>query len=119
MQNSLLKLTALAGVIGIGFLVVLQTQRGLSRPAEEPAEEPTEEMMEEPTEEVMEEPGTLLETASANSDFSVLVMLIGAAGLEDTISGDGLYTVFAPTEDAINSAFDEFGMSAVFVSADS
>lgn len=32
MQNSVLKLTALAGVVGIGFLVVLQAQRGLSVP---------------------------------------------------------------------------------------
>jgi len=31
MQNSTWKLAALAGVVGIGFLVVLQTQRGLSR----------------------------------------------------------------------------------------
>ncbi len=31
MQNSIWKLTALAGVAGIGFLVVLQTQRGMTR----------------------------------------------------------------------------------------
>lgn len=30
MQNSVLKLTALAGVVGIGFLAVLQAQRGLN-----------------------------------------------------------------------------------------
>ncbi|MCC7419202.1 MAG: DUF11 domain-containing protein [Planctomycetaceae bacterium] len=32
MQNSLWKLTALAGVVGIGFLAVLQAQRGLNNP---------------------------------------------------------------------------------------
>lgn len=31
MQNSIWKLTALAGVVGLGFLVVLQAQRGLTR----------------------------------------------------------------------------------------
>lgn len=35
MQNSIWKITALAGVIGIGFLVVLQAQRGISRPGED------------------------------------------------------------------------------------
>lgn len=30
MQNAILKITALAGVVGLGFLVVLQAQRGLS-----------------------------------------------------------------------------------------
>ena len=30
MQNSIWKLTALAGVIGIGFLIALQTQNGLN-----------------------------------------------------------------------------------------
>jgi len=32
MQNAIWKITALAGVVGIGFLVMLQAQRGLSRP---------------------------------------------------------------------------------------
>ncbi|GAB4143884.1 MAG: hypothetical protein Tsb009_15260 [Planctomycetaceae bacterium] len=35
MQHSILKLAALAGVVSLGFLVVLQTQFGLSRPIEE------------------------------------------------------------------------------------
>lgn len=34
MQNSLWKLTALAGVVGIGFLAVLQAQRGLNTPTD-------------------------------------------------------------------------------------
>jgi uncharacterized repeat protein (TIGR01451 family) len=38
MQNSLWKLTALAGVVGIGFLAVLQAQRGLNNP--DPAADP-------------------------------------------------------------------------------
>jgi uncharacterized repeat protein (TIGR01451 family) len=36
MQNSVWKLTALVGVVGIGFLVVLQAQRGLSVPGVAP-----------------------------------------------------------------------------------
>lgn len=36
MQNSIWKLTALAGVIGVGFLIVLQAQDGLNRDGTEP-----------------------------------------------------------------------------------
>lgn len=40
MQNSAWKLTALAGVIGLGFLVVAQTQFGLMRPADDTVSQP-------------------------------------------------------------------------------
>lgn len=43
MQNSIWKLTALAGVVGIGFLVVLQAQRGLSQQADRRAEQTADE----------------------------------------------------------------------------
>jgi uncharacterized surface protein with fasciclin (FAS1) repeats len=46
--------------------------------------------------------GTIVEVASANDDFSTLVAAVTAAGLADTLSGDGPFTVFAPT----NAAFD-------------
>lgn len=43
----------------------------------------------------------IIETAIGNSDFSTLVTAIKAAGLVDTLSGTGPFTVFAPT----NAAF--------------
>lgn len=43
---------------------------------------------------------TIIETASGNPDFSTLVTAIKAAGLVDTLSGTGPFTVFAPTNDA-------------------
>lgn len=45
-------------------------------------------------------PGTIVEVASANPDFSTLVAAIGAAGLAETLSGTGPFTVFAPTNGA-------------------
>ena len=42
----------------------------------------------------------IIETASANPDFSTLVTAIKAAGLVDTLSGPGPFTVFAPTNEA-------------------
>jgi uncharacterized surface protein with fasciclin (FAS1) repeats len=48
------------------------------------------------------EAGTIVEVASANDDFSTLVEAITAADLATTLSGDGPFTVFAPT----NAAFE-------------
>jgi uncharacterized surface protein with fasciclin (FAS1) repeats len=44
--------------------------------------------------------GNIVEVASANPDFSTLVAAIKAAGLVETLSGKGPFTVFAPTNDA-------------------
>lgn len=45
----------------------------------------------------------IVETAVDNPDFSTLVTAIKTAGLVDTLSGAGPFTVFAPT----NEAFDK------------
>jgi uncharacterized surface protein with fasciclin (FAS1) repeats len=45
-------------------------------------------------------PGTIVEVASANPDFSTLVAAVSAAGLVETLSGEGPFTVFAPTNEA-------------------
>jgi uncharacterized surface protein with fasciclin (FAS1) repeats len=42
----------------------------------------------------------IVEIASANKDFTTLVTAIKAAGLVETLSGKGPFTVFAPTNDA-------------------
>lgn len=42
----------------------------------------------------------IVELASANPEFSTLVTAIKTAGLVDTLSAPGPYTVFAPTNDA-------------------
>jgi phosphate binding protein len=44
--------------------------------------------------------GTIVEVAAGNPDFSTLVSLVQAAGLVDTLNGEGPFTVFAPTNDA-------------------
>jgi uncharacterized surface protein with fasciclin (FAS1) repeats len=42
----------------------------------------------------------IVEFASENTDFSTLVAAVVAAGLADTLSSDGPFTVFAPTNEA-------------------
>lgn len=44
---------------------------------------------------------TVVEIAAGDPNFSTLVAAVKAAGLADTLSGDGPFTVFAPT----NAAF--------------
>jgi uncharacterized surface protein with fasciclin (FAS1) repeats len=46
-------------------------------------------------------PGDIVDVASSNEDFSTLVAAVSAAGLVETLQGDGPFTVFAPT----NAAF--------------
>jgi uncharacterized surface protein with fasciclin (FAS1) repeats len=45
-------------------------------------------------------PGTIVDVAAASPQFKTLVAAVKAAGLVDTLSGAGPYTVFAPTDAA-------------------
>jgi transforming growth factor-beta-induced protein len=58
-------------------------------------------MASEGTETTMASTETIVDIAAGNPDFSTLVELVTAAGLGETLSGEGPFTVFAPT----NSAF--------------
>ncbi len=54
----------------------------------------------ETTEAPAAEAGTIVDIAASDPQFSTLVELVTAAGLAETLSGDGPFTVFAPTNDA-------------------
>lgn len=43
---------------------------------------------------------TVVEIAAGNKDFSTLVTAVKAAGLAETLSGTGPFTIFAPTNEA-------------------
>jgi uncharacterized surface protein with fasciclin (FAS1) repeats len=58
--------------------------------------------------ETAETGNTVLDVAGQNPDFSTLVELVGTAGLGDTLSSEGPFTVFAPT----NAAFDKLDSDA-------
>jgi uncharacterized surface protein with fasciclin (FAS1) repeats len=47
--------------------------------------------------------GTIVEVASGNSSFTTLVAAIKAAGLVETLSAKGPFTVFAPTDAAFKA----------------
>lgn len=54
-----------------------------------------------PGDEAAETPKSIAEIAAGNPDFSTLVTALDAAGLVETLAGEGEFTVFAPT----NAAF--------------
>ena len=45
-------------------------------------------------------PNTIVDIAAGKPDFSTLVAAVKAAGLVETLSGEGPFTVFAPTNEA-------------------
>jgi len=49
------------------------------------------------------EPATVVDVAASNADFSTLVTAVKSAGLVDTLSGPGPFTVFAPTNEAFGA----------------
>jgi len=55
----------------------------------------------------------LVQIASSNPDFSILVQAVVKAGLADVLSKPGSYTVFAPTNDAFVSLLGELGASGL------
>lgn len=59
----------------------------------------TEEVVEEVVEEVTP---NVVEIAISSADYTTLVAAVSAAGLVETLSGEGPFTIFAPT----NAAFD-------------
>jgi len=64
------------------------------------AEAEAEEMVEE------EETNTIVDVAAGNESFTTLVKAVQAAGLVDVLSGEGPFTVFAPTDDAFAEVDD-------------
>lgn len=66
----------------------------------------TEVVMDEP--EVVQ-PTTIVDVAVGNEDFSTLVAAVQAAGLVETLSSEGPFTVFAPT----NAAFEKLPAGTV------
>lgn len=91
---------------GIGLVVVIVAgvflMQGNKTDTTSPAN--TTSMVEETTNEaqqpMMEEKKTIVDIAVADGNFKTLVTAVQAAGLVETLSGEGPFTVFAPTDEA-------------------
>lgn len=110
-RNWIKKLSGAVAVAGVSALISLpvlvqaqssqQTRPGstTSEPAAAPASEGTTTAQGE----------TIVAVASANENFSTLEAALEAAGLTETLAGEGPFTVFAPT----NAAFVALGKEKV------
>lgn len=58
-------------------------------------------------------PPTVVDIAINNSNFSTLVDAVVKAELDGTLSGDGPFTVFAPTNGAFNQLFNNLGVTGI------
>lgn len=65
-------------------------------------------------EEMTNQPETsnIVELAQQTDDLSILVSAVVKAGLVETLSGDGPFTVFAPTNAAFEALLAELGITA-------
>jgi uncharacterized surface protein with fasciclin (FAS1) repeats len=88
-----------------GIAVAALALSGCAADTEEAIDE-VEEIVVEEVEEVEEPaveeegPGTIVDVAVGAGSFTTLVAAVQAAGLVDTLSGEGPFTVFAPTDEA-------------------
>ena len=80
-----------------------------------PAEAPAAETAPPADEEAL---GTVVDVAVGSGSFPTLVAAVQAAGLVEVLSGDGPFTVLAPTEDAFAAALDALGVTAENLLAD-
>ena len=64
------------------------------------------------------EVGTIVDVAAAAGDFTTLVAAVEAAGLVETLSGPGPFTVFAPTDEAFATALESLDLTAEELLAD-
>ncbi len=56
---------------------------------------------------------TIVEIASADKQFSILVDAVIKADLAEALSAEGPYTVFAPTNDAFEALFIDLGVNGI------
>jgi uncharacterized surface protein with fasciclin (FAS1) repeats len=63
-------------------------------------------------------PGTVLQQAQRDTRLSILSEAVAAADLDETLSGPGPYTLFAPTDAAFGSLLAELGLTKAQLLAD-
>ncbi len=66
----------------------------------------------------MEDMGTIVDVAAGSEDFTTLVAALEAAGLVETLNGDGPFTVLAPTNEAFEAALAALNLTAEELFAD-
>ena len=100
MKRNSTRLVALGAVAGLVVLSACGSDSNDEAVTTDAPETETTEAMTETTEAMTDEPGTIVDVAVGNGSFGTLVAAVTAAGLVETLSSEGPFTVFAPTDDA-------------------
>lgn len=100
-----LRRTTIAAVFAAAALTLAACGGSTEETTTETASATEEMVVEETTEEMAEgtpaaTAGTIVDVASNTEGFSTLVAAVSAAGLVETLNGEGPFTVFAPTDEA-------------------
>jgi len=111
MQSRLIRL--LAALFALSLIAAAcgsddSTDDTIAETSDEAVAETSEET--EPAE--AEGPGTIVDVAIENGSFTTLVAAVQAADLVSTLSGEGPFTVLAPTDDAFTAALAALGLTA-------
>ena len=116
MKSPTIRLAAITAVAALGLAACGDDGNDADSTPVTAADE-TEEAT-EATGEAGAEVGNIVEVAAGADDFTTLVAAVEAAGLVDTLSGPGPFTVFAPTDEAFAAALDALGITAEELLAD-
>ncbi len=104
------------GIIHVIDTVLLPPHDGMT---EEMSDEMSDDMTEEMSDDMSEESlGSIVDVAVEAGSFTTLVAAVQAAGLEETLSMGGPFTVFAPTDEAFAAALESLGLTAEELLAD-
>jgi uncharacterized surface protein with fasciclin (FAS1) repeats len=114
MTSRTTRITALAAVAALALAACGDDGNDADTASTTPPAETTADTGEATDEEV----GTIVDVAASSDDFSTLVAAVQAADLVDTLSGEGPFTVFAPTDDAFATALEALGLTAEELLAD-
>lgn len=95
-QKTIIGLVAVL-IVAIGGYLLLNSSQ--SNPSQVEKVTPTENLSVN-QENTMEQNKTIVDIAVENGNFKTLVAAVQAAGLVETLSGPGPFTVFAPTDEA-------------------
>ena len=118
------KFIALAAVASLGVFATACGSDSDDAATDEAVTEETvaEEVMTDDTAATEEEAGaeapqTIVDIAAGNPDFSTLVALVTAAGLGETLAGEGPFTVLAPTNAGFEALAEKMGVTIEELSA--
>jgi uncharacterized surface protein with fasciclin (FAS1) repeats len=110
MKNNYLVIGVIVMVLVVGGYLIMQPTAVANNDTQASPVETVEMIgqVSEETEEAMdmEEEDTIVDVAVADGRFKTLVTALQTAGLAETLSGEGPFTVFAPTDEAFEQLPD-------------